>query len=76
MQYSSSVTVCHPIRAPGVKCTLLAVRRDGPGAVAMMSKDTVPVNQSAGPTVVLREFRVICIALFFGSVLGRRLGVP
>jgi hypothetical protein len=33
----------------------------------MMSKYTVPVNQSVGPMVVLREFRVICIALFSGS---------
>jgi hypothetical protein len=35
--------------------------------MAMMSKYTVPVNQPAGPMVVLREFRVICIALFLGS---------
>lgn len=43
------------MRAPGVKCMLLAVRRDGFDAVAMMSKYTVPVNQSVGPMVVLRE---------------------
>lgn len=55
--------VCHAVRAPGVKCMLLAVRQDGSDAVAVMSKYTVPVNQSAGPMVVLREFRVICIAL-------------
>ena len=59
--------VCHAVRASGVKCTLLAARRDGFDAVAMVSKYTVPVNQSVGPMVVLREFRVICIALFPGS---------
>jgi hypothetical protein len=30
--------VCHAVRAPGVKWTLLALRRDGPDGVATVSK--------------------------------------
>jgi hypothetical protein len=52
--------VCHAVLAPGVKWTLAAARRDGGEAVATVSMKTAPVNQSAGPGVVAREFLVIC----------------
>jgi len=54
--------LCHIVRAPGVKCTLLADRRDEPDGVATPSRKTVPVNQLLGPGVVsLLVLRVIYI---------------
>jgi hypothetical protein len=47
----------HP--GPGVKWTLLALRRDDSDAIAIASNYTCPVNQSAGPGCVSVEFRVI-----------------
>jgi hypothetical protein len=52
--------VCHAVRAPGVKWTFAAARRDGAAAVAIVSMKTAPVNQSAGPGAVGRELLVIC----------------
>src|SRR5437899_2419454 len=54
--------VCHAVRAPGVKWTALALKRDGPDGLATVSMYTAPVNHSLGPTVVSRLFLVICIA--------------
>src|SRR3981081_2884130 len=55
--------VCHAVRAPGVKWTLLAVNRDPPIAAATVSMYTSPVNHSFGPFEVLRLFLVMCMAL-------------
>src|SRR5437868_9095579 len=65
---------CQAVRAPGVKWTLFAkMLPPAPGA-ATASMKTAPVNQSLGPTAVLTEFLVICIALSFTheSVNSRR----
>src|SRR4051794_4694606 len=52
---------CQWVRAPGMKCTRLAVTRDGGGAAATESMNTSPVNQSPGPLAVSMELRVICM---------------
>src|SRR5438105_3103926 len=53
--------VCHAVRAPGVKWTLLALTREKPDGVATVSMYTAPVNHSLGPAEVSRLFLVICI---------------
>jgi len=53
--------VCHAVRAPGVKWTLLALRRDRSEGVATVSMKTAPVNQSLGPAAVSMLFLVICM---------------
>jgi hypothetical protein len=65
--------VCHAVRAPGVKWTLLAARRDGSDGAATASMKTLPVNQSLGPGVVSAELLVICIPSPFGCVVEDRL---
>src|SRR5438445_11313443 len=57
----------HAVRAPGVKWTLLALRRDEPDGVATVSMYTAPVNHSLGPTEVSRLFLVIRIVSPHGS---------
>jgi len=56
--------VCHAVRAPGVKWTLLALSRDAPTGVATGSIKTSPVNQSLGPLLVLTLLLVTCIPFF------------
>ena len=41
--------VCQAVRAPGVKWTLLALRREVSDSDATASMYTAPVNHSAGP---------------------------
>ena len=41
--------VCHAVRAPGVKWTLLALTREPSDGAATVSMKTAPVNQSLGP---------------------------
>jgi len=53
--------VCHAVRAPGVKWTLLALSRAEPDGAATASMNTVPVNQSVGPGVVETLVRVTSI---------------
>jgi hypothetical protein len=53
--------VCHAVRAPGVKWTLLAFSREASDGVATASRWTVPVNHSLGPAVVSMTFLVICM---------------
>ena len=53
--------VCHAVRAPGVKCTQLALTRDVPDGAAIASMWTAPVNQSLGPGCGLAVFLVICM---------------
>src|SRR5437870_12185340 len=53
--------VCHAVRAPGAKWTLLALRRDGPDGVATGSTYTTPVNHSRGPVADSTVFLVIFI---------------
>ena len=55
--------VCQAVRAPGVKWTLLALRRDAPIGTATASTYTSPVNHSLDPFVVLMPFRVIFVSL-------------
>jgi hypothetical protein len=50
------------VRAPGVKWTVLALRREGPEGAATASMYTAPVNQSAGPCLVSMLFLVISMA--------------
>src|SRR5205823_6650481 len=57
--------VCQAVRAPGVKCTLLALRRDEPAGTATGSMNTTPVNHSLGPLVVLMPPLVTCIPFFY-----------
>src|SRR5256885_8512821 len=66
--------VCHAVRAPGVKWTLLAFRREASDGAATESMYTAPVNQSLGPGLVSTLFRVICIVapLLGEDTLGRR----
>jgi hypothetical protein len=64
--------VCHAVRAPGVKWTLLALRRDPLDGAATVSTKTTPVNQSLGPRAVSMLFLVICTALSLRSFFGRR----
>ena len=52
--------VCHAVRAPGVKWTLLAVRREVPDGSATVSRKTAPVNHSLGPGFVSMLYLVIC----------------
>jgi hypothetical protein len=52
--------VCHAVRAPGVKWTLLALIRDRFDGAAIASMYTAPVNHSLGPAVVSMLFLVIC----------------
>jgi hypothetical protein len=54
--------VCHAVRAPGVKWTLLACRRELLDGVATVSRYTAPVNQSLGPVAVSIPCLVICMA--------------
>src|SRR5690348_17114959 len=54
--------VCHAVRAPGVKWTLLADRRAVADGVATASIKTAPVNHSLGPGVVSMESLVICMS--------------
>jgi hypothetical protein len=54
--------VCHAVRAPGVKCTLVALRHEEPAGVAIGSRYTAPVNQSLGPGFVSTVFLVTCMA--------------
>src|ERR1700737_4269489 len=63
--------VCQAVRAPGVKWTLVALRRDDPAGVATASRYTAPVNHSLGPAVVLLS-RVIFMSLppFQATSLG------
>jgi hypothetical protein len=44
--------LCQAVRAPGAKCTDPMLMGEGPGAWAMASIHTSPVNQSAGPLAV------------------------
>src|SRR5438445_13447228 len=60
--------VCHAVRAPGVKWTLLAVRRDGSAGVATVSKYTAPVNHSLDPFVV-------CTPLLRVTFIGKECNV-
>jgi hypothetical protein len=53
--------VCHAVRAPGVKWTLLALTREASVGVATASMYTAPVNQSLGPAAVSRVVLVICM---------------
>jgi hypothetical protein len=53
--------VCQAVRAPGVKCTLLALTRDPFAGAATVSTYTAPVNQSLGPRRVSMLFLVICM---------------
>src|SRR5438445_12221162 len=53
--------VCHAVRAPGEKWTLLALRRDGPDGVATGSTYTTPLNHSRGPVADSTVFLVIFI---------------
>src|SRR3979409_31043 len=55
--------VCHAVLAPGVKCTMLALKRDAPDGTAAVSMYTAPVNQSLGPFTVLLLFFVTCMSL-------------
>src|SRR5215212_1079385 len=66
--------VCHAVRAPGVKWTLAAPRRDGSAGVATVSMYTAPVNHSLGPVAVSVVFLVICMSFCFsvGTAGGRR----
>src|SRR6266404_784687 len=60
--------VCHAVRAPGVKWTLLALRRDGSAGVATVSTYTAPVNHSLDPFVV-------CAALLRVTFIGKECTV-
>lgn len=62
--------VCQAVRAPGVKWTLAAARRDGAVGVAIVSTKTALVNQSAGPGDVVFVFLVICTSCSFRPKLG------
>jgi hypothetical protein len=53
--------VCHAVRAPGLKWTLLALRRDPFDGAATVSMWTEPVNHSSCPAVVSMLFLVICM---------------
>src|SRR4029077_18504171 len=55
--------VCHAVRAPGVKWTVLAVRRETPFGAATLSTYTGPVNRSLDPLVVWMLLRVTCMYL-------------
>jgi hypothetical protein len=55
--------VCNAVRAPGVKWTLHAVRREVTDGAATASMKTSPVNHALGPGVVSTEFLVICMLL-------------
>jgi hypothetical protein len=54
--------MCQAVRALGVKWTLLAETRVPADGVAIVSMNTVPVNQSLGPEAVCGLFVVICMA--------------
>src|SRR3981081_1245436 len=58
--------VCHAVRAPGVKWTLLALRRDKPAGAATASTYTAPVNHSLGPAIVGMLFRMTCMSHLLG----------
>src|SRR5205814_4472735 len=51
------------VRAPGVKWTRLALRRESPEGAAMLSIYTAPVNHSLGPAMVSLRFLVTCTAV-------------
>src|SRR6476646_3589833 len=53
--------VCHAVRAPGVKWTLLALKREPSDGDATGSMYTAPVNQSLGPALVSIPFLVSCM---------------
>ncbi len=61
MDTSRLDSVCHAVRAPGVKWTLLAFRREASDGVATVSTYTVPVNHSLGPAMVSMVFLVMCM---------------
>jgi hypothetical protein len=63
--------MCQAVRAPGVKWTLLALRRDGPDGVATESTKTVPVNHSFGPAMVSTLFLVSCMVVLLLVVVER-----
>src|SRR5213080_2861986 len=62
--------VCHAVRAPGVKWTLLACTRDWSDGAATASMYTVPVNHSVGPAMVSMEFGVICMSFLLRGRCG------
>src|SRR5947207_2331175 len=62
--------VCHAVRAPGVKWTLLVWRRDWSDGAATASMYTVPVNHSVGPAMVSMEFGVICMSFLLRGRCG------
>jgi hypothetical protein len=57
--------VCHAVRAPGVKWTREAPKRDASVGAVIASMNTDPVNQSLGPGSVSTVFLVICTDLSF-----------
>jgi hypothetical protein len=63
--------VCHAVRAPGVKWTLLAVRREPPDGAATVSRQTAPVNHRLGPCMVSMPFLVISMVDLLLFRLGR-----
>src|SRR6267143_294567 len=68
--------VCHAVRAPGVKWTLLALTREAPFGAAKGSTYTAPVNHSLEPLVVPRMFLVICMFPIPPYLHGRRDAAP
>ena len=68
--------VCQAVRAPGVKWTMAAPTRDGGVGFAIVSMNTLPVNQSSGPGRVSRELRVICITMLLSWLGSVRRGYP
>src|SRR4051794_16924378 len=63
--------VCQAVRAPGVKWTLAAPRRDPPDGTATASMKTEPLNQSLGPGIVSSPLRVISILSSRGCARSR-----
>src|SRR4029077_6727166 len=55
--------VCHAVRAPGVKWTLLAVKRDALIGTSTVSTYTSPVNHSPDPLTVLRLLFVTSMSI-------------
>src|SRR6266702_1129541 len=69
--------VCQAVRAPGVKWTLLALKREPSDGAATVSTNTAaPVNHSLGPAAVSTPFLVIfMLVLLTVSISDRRLRV-
>jgi hypothetical protein len=63
--------VCHAVRAPGVKWTLLALSRDPSDGAATVSTNTAPVNHSLGPVAVSIVLLVICMVVLLFSFVRR-----